>query len=462
MTVGHMIQLPDSYYLAVATFLILTIYGALRWKAAWSVPYIAVLFTVAAWYFVEPYYFPDFFYYLNSASVQACYDSVLIFYLAFALLAPISARWMGPTRSMGQVGEIFLPAHKVFITVAILWAALLSYGILRTNGDVLAALFPLDARRGVTMWQRSAGAGAGNTGFIVSTAGYLYNLCLAAFGLLYFLLPSGRWRLLALVLIVTSWPYAFLQGSRNVVLATVSPGIASYVLFSRQSFVTKVIVLIAMLAGLDFALKVIIHYRNIGFGDVNLTDLGEVQHEGLNMASELVYINEFLSNGTLQTDLGAGYLTEVANVVARFIWPDKPLIGIDYAIARGFSGGDSDIGVTATISTGLIGQGVLAFGAFLGPIWAAFLMSLYVGAIARFRAQRTPLRLALFLVGLGLTFSLGRDISLLVLWPLVFGYAGVRLVEWRTARTHTRARLAINSRVIPPRHQSEPMVAPKH
>ena len=35
----------------------------------------------------------------------------------------------------------------------------------------------------------------------------------------------------------------------------------------------------------------------------------------------------------------------------------------------------------------------------------------------------------LFMLGAGLTFNLGRDITLLVLWPVVFGYCFVRLAE---------------------------------
>ena len=33
------------------------------------------------------------------------------------------------------------------------------------------------------------------------------------------------------------------------------------------------------------------------------------------------------------------------------------------------------------------------------------------------------------MLGIGLTFNLGRDITLLVLWPVVFAYLFVRLTE---------------------------------
>jgi hypothetical protein len=45
------------------------------------------------------------------------------------------------------------------------------------------------------------------------------------------------------------------------------------------------------------------------------------------------------------------------NPIPRGLWKDKPLIGIDYAIARGqgWEAVDAQAGVGATISTGMIG-----------------------------------------------------------------------------------------------------------
>jgi hypothetical protein len=86
--------------------------------------------------------------------------------------------------------------------------------------------------------------------------------------------------------------------------------------------------------------------------------------------------------------------------------------------------------LNATISSGLIGQGILEFGPFLGPIASAILMALWVALLTRWWYQRASnLRLILFLVGMGVTFNLGRDITLLVLWPVIFGYLTVRIAE---------------------------------
>jgi predicted LPLAT superfamily acyltransferase len=49
--------------------------------------------------------------------------------------------------------------------------------------------------------------------------------------------------------------------------------------------------------------------------------------------------------------------------------------------------------------------------------------------------RKSLLRLGLFMLGAALTFNLGRDITLLVLWPVVFAYFFVRLIEmWATRR----------------------------
>jgi hypothetical protein len=131
-------------------------------------------------------------------------------------------------------------------------------------------------------------------------------------------------------------------------------------------------------------------------------------------------------------------------VVPRAIWPSKPLIGIDYAKWRGFESPDSELGVVATVSTGMIGGGVLNFGQILGPVAAGILMALWTGLLIRWWEQRKSLlRLVLFMLGAGLTFNLGRDISLLVLWPAIFAYFFVRLTEiWATRRFGRLSELA--------------------
>jgi MFS family permease len=126
------------------------------------------------------------------------------------------------------------------------------------------------------------------------------------------------------------------------------------------------------------------------------------------------------------------------------IWPSKPLIGIDYAKWRGFESEDGELGVNTTVSSGMIGGGVLNFGQILGPVAAGILMALWTGLLIRWWEQRKSLlRLVLFMLGVGLTFNLGRDISMLVLWPVIFAYFFVRLAEiWATKRFQQPPQLA--------------------
>jgi len=83
----------------------------------------------------------------------------------------------------------------------------------------------------------------------------------------------------------------------------------------------------------------------------------------------------------------------------------------------------------------------LNFGPIFGPVAAGIIMALWTGLLIRWWQQRDSLlRLMLFMLGTGLTFNLGRDITLLVLWPVVFSYCFVRLIEIWTAKQSRAAR----------------------
>jgi hypothetical protein len=188
-------------------------------------------------------------------------------------------------------------------------------------------------------------------------------------------------------------------------------------------------------------MKSIIAYRNIGFEflfdqkNQNIISLGTQKHLGLNMLEELCFINTFYQDKLFELRYGEGYITELANIIPRAIWPNKPLISIDYAILRGFGGNSNDIGVFATISTGFIGQGIINFGPYFGAIAPGLLLALWTGFLSRLWVQReSVLRRSLFLFGLGLTFNLGRDLTLLTLWPMIFGYLLVRFLELISAQ----------------------------
>jgi hypothetical protein len=167
-------------------------------------------------------------------------------------------------------------------------------------------------------------------------------------------------------------------------------------------------------------------------GGLDANKASSAHHEGLNMFEELCWVNNFIDGGDWHLQWGRGYFSEIVNPIPRTLWPDKPTIGIDYAIMRGQGMDDGQAGVGATLSTGMIGQGVLDFGQILGPAFAAFLMSIWVSILARLDLTGMKLgRLPLYGLGLILTFNLGRDITLLTLYTFIFGFGIIWLLEYR-------------------------------
>jgi hypothetical protein len=220
------------------------------------------------------------------------------------------------------------------------------------------------------------------------------------------------------------------------------PFIITYLFYGRHFLIIKLAILAVAFVCLDQGLRVVTAYRLSGFRELLASENPfEVIHEdlpqkGLNMIEELCFVNTYLGTGGGSPAYGARYLNELLNFIPRVIWPSKPLLGIDYAIWRGFESAEGDLGVNTTISSGMIGGGVLNFGKLLGPVAAGILMALWTGLLIRWWEQRQSLlRLMLFMLGAGLTFNLGRDISLLVLWPVIFAYFFVRLTEiWAMKR----------------------------
>jgi hypothetical protein len=152
---------------------------------------------------------------------------------------------------------------------------------------------------------------------------------------------------------------------------------------------------------------------------------GKAHHEGLNMFEELCWANTLIDADLYAPNWGSNYFANLVNPIPRGLWHDKPLIGFDYAMARGqaFTGED----MTATISSGLIGQGVCNFGTILGPPFAALLMSVWTALLARLDLRGGKLgNLGLYLLGMVETFNLGRDITFIALYPVIFGF----IVVW--------------------------------
>lgn len=445
-------RLPLEYWFCAIVLVLAGVFGVRLRREAWAAPFIAVLATITGWYMVEPVYFADFFYEFTPSASSSAFACVFIFLVSFVAVCPFVVKAFEPEARKSSDEMSLIQPEQFIPTIVGIWLVLLAFGISRMEGDVIGSLFPIEGRNGITMWQRSAGEDAGATGFLVSTANYVYSLVLSLFGLLLPFTRKPALRILLIACIVVSWPYAFLQGSRNVTLAVVVPALAAYLLIGRQRPAVKFFIAIVSFFALDFAMRTIILFRNVGFDVISFTEVEHAQHLGLNMASELIWIAGFVEDNVIEISYGMGYLKELVNVIPRAIWADKPLLGIEYAIARGFGGGQGDIGVFATLSSGVIGQGVLNFGTWFGPFFAALLMACWVGILTRLREQGGVARTALFLIGLGLTFNLGRDVTLLVLFPFVFGYIGVRILEARQKRREMQARVHDRAATVGLRH----------
>jgi hypothetical protein len=441
-----------TFYLAAVVLVVLTAESCIKLLNRDSSGItVAVYVTVFAWYFVDPFINPEQYDYLPSSSLGQSYGQVVLFLIGFRVFTPVAIRWILRWRSSG-VFDTRLTPEQMLIGAAVVWLVLFIIGIARMGGDVMGAVFPLDGRAGPTMWGRGAVESSASA-FLISFAGYVFNAVTAFLGVLVFFQRSIAWRLLAGAMFAITLPYFFLEGARSHFLAAVMPFILTYLFYGRHLLILKLVILAIAFFCLNEGFKFVTVFRLGGFREVLASEnpyelMGEDERPtGLNMIQELCFVNVYLDTGGGSPAYGVRYLNELLNFIPRAIWPSKPMIGIDYAKWRGFESVDSEegeLGVNTTVSAGMIGGGVLNFGQTLGPVAAGILMALWTGLLIRWWEQRKSLlRLVLFMLGVGLTFNLGRDISMLVIWPVIFAYFFVRLAEmWATRRFRELPQLA--------------------
>jgi len=421
------LEVPGSYYIAVAIGLFLSLEAASKLHRSWAIPALMVYLTTGMWYFTEVFYTPERLAIFSNSIIEQGYYQVCIFLIVFRCLLPNFSRSIG--RNSSQVASFnwfTLNPHRLLQILLIMWILLFIYGISRMNWDFIQALLPQGGRWSPKLWSRG---GVGNeTDFIVSAAGYIYALICAMFGVLIFFQRQPQAKVINLVMIIITWPAFYLSGTRNSFLAVAMPAYMTYILTSRQKWWVKAAISAGIFVLINYLMLIAISFRNTGidaYFEGAATLNSETKHQGLNMAEELFYINRFYEQKQLTLQYGLDYLAEALNLIPRFLFPDKPLIGHEYNLLRNPSSG-----IQATISAGFIGRGVMNFGPWFGPVVPAILMGLWASFLARLWNQRASiLRLGLFLIGLGITPNLGRDITLLVLWPMVFGYVIVRFLE---------------------------------
>jgi hypothetical protein len=440
--------LPLPFWLVLVA---LVFFGLKAWRlvnTGLGLPMLAVLLTVTTWYVGDVLY-NDYSSYLvetDKASLETAWWEVLLFVCVFGLLAPgihrsFNRRYLGrPSRMVAMVRHGGLNSakfqnqiDKACWLLALLWLAMMITALIRTDFDFKGLFLPFLGEKD-DPWGRGR-VGGSALDAVLALASYCQIALAATFGVIAALSCRPRTLVLAILICLLTLPGYIFDRARSYMLATLLPGFLSLVFLRiRANVFVRVAILAVGFFVLEGWFKYVIEYRAAGsiaaifHAKIDFLDEDPEagKHYGLNMFEELGYINFFIKDGSYRPNWGERYFAELVNPIPRALWPGKPLIGIDYAIARGLSyddAGDSDAGVGGTVSTGMIGQGVVNFGGILGPVAAALLMSLWVAILARQDLLGAePGRLFLYVLGLVLTFNMGRDITLLVLYPFCFGY----------------------------------------
>lgn len=455
--------MPLSFYLACFA---LGVAGLWCWRGrygGWGLPACMVLATVSVWYVGDVFY-NDLDVYLETigqASIEAAWWQVLCFVVAFGVLVQpvhrlVNGRLREKTsqtmayletdvlRTLGLQSRIDVLGRALLVA----WLGLTAIGLLRVEGDAVGLFAPYLGEKS-DPWGR--GQIGGGFSALISLAGYLQLFLTASFGVLAALAINRRTRNMALLVCFLAMPFYVFDRTRNTMLAAVFPGVLAFVFFRlRSGLLTKGLVLVGGFLVVDFWFSIVMANRSGTDFDIqgalagqsNRADEANVRHEGLNMLEELAWIDHFMETGAYVPNMGQRYFAEFVNPVPRALWKNKPKIGLDYAVARGQSASGPDGEVTATISTGMIGQGVVNFGKILGPMAAAVLMALWVALLARQDLLGTePARMILYGVGFILTFNMGRDITLLVIYPFLFGLGLFQLWQYFQKSRQTKKTL---------------------
>ncbi|MBP6602449.1 MAG: hypothetical protein KA250_11630 [Verrucomicrobiales bacterium] len=440
-----------------AAFLLTIGTGAWFWKQlqiGYGLPGLAVLGTVFIWYFGDAIYNDYSLMKLKfgDETLAAAWWEVALFVTSFTFFVPHVHR--GMNRKLKQKRSEILrfaagreiesrafqqSIDRFLVALVVAWIPLMALAMLRTNFDYVGLFFPWLGHK-AEPWGRDRIGGGIDA--ILSLSSYVQVFLTASFGVIAAVSRNRKTRFIALLICSIALPYFLFDRTRNTMLSTVLPGLLAWVFLGlRGNVIVRFAILAAAFLALESWLSLVMKARGEGKSvasafetTVDSPDGAPAEeadeknagnkHLGLNMFEELAWINSFIERGTYTPNGGERYFAELVNPVPRSLWPGKPLIGIDYARARGFAGGGaSSAGVVASVSTGMIGQGLTNFGRFFGPIAAALIMAIWVGILARqdLSARNDPGRLLLYSLGLVLTFNLGRDVTLLVLYPFLFG-----------------------------------------
>jgi hypothetical protein len=440
--------LPLPFYLCCLAAAVLGIRAWIGRTEGWGIPMGVVVATVSAWYIGDPLYnnYDEYVQIQGPESLTNAWWEVLLFFIGLGVLVPVINRKING--DLEPRSQIFLMMrnltidtdwfqNQVTLIAKLLigpWIMLMTLALVRTDFDVVGLFLPY---LGVKAEPWARGRLGGGIDAIYSLAMYVQIMLTALFGVVLALSKRSSTMMMAGVIYFLSAPFFIFDRTRNSMLAILLPGFMAFItLRMRGGMIIRLAVVVVSFLMLDAWFKFVLEQRGKGANvaaafhkessEKDDESIKPKKHDGFNMLEELGYINYFITNGSYKVNWGGRYFAELVNPIPRVLWPGKPLIGIDYAIARGMAYGSLDAssgGVAASISTGMIGQGVVNFGRVLGPIAASLLMAIWVAVLARQDLKGHDIgHILLYAIGLVLTFNLGRDITLLVLYPFVFGW----------------------------------------
>jgi hypothetical protein len=437
--------MPAAFWIVIAL-----LGGGLYWSVGniprgIGIPAATVIVTIAVWYVGDAIYndYRDWHMMLFRKEILTkAWWQVAWFLATFLLLTPlmhnlINRPWLDRTSQALSMfrGGVQSPKFQrgltiTFCAVSGVWVCLVVGAVYRFQGKVLYYFFPyLGGYAGP--WATIGVAGSGKDSFL-ALANYLQLMVGAIFGVVAALSTDARVRTLAALGVWLTWPYYIFDRTRKSILAIVAPGALAWVFLRlRAGMLMKTAALIAIFLLTSAWFGFVIAHRSDtmimgafmeeGF---DLSKSSHEKHQGLNMYEELAWIVLLTSDGSYSPNWGQNYFANLVNPIPRSLWPGKPTIGLDYAIARGQGGAENVAGVYSTVSNGVIGQGLANFGLYLGPAFAAMLASLWACCLARLDLNGQKIGyLPLYGLGLILTFNMGRDITFLELYPFIFGYA---------------------------------------
>jgi len=449
-----LLNMPLSFWTVLVILMIGILFALEKIRGGIGLPMLAVLATAAVWYLVDMFY-NGYDYYSQTFTqdiLSNAWWQVALFLAVFLLLAPELHKVFND-RYLSQPSSAYLLAREgvnnprlqerlipLFKLAFFIWGALAVIAAFRLHADVIYYFFPFLGFKW-DPWGRSR-LGSSGVDALFSIAFNLQIFATACFGISAALITNARFRMLALVACCASMPYFIFDRTRNVMLSSMLPGILSWVVFRiRGTLFKKVLILSFFFLLTNFWFGFVLASRVSGTITDALQQKGldiaadsAVHHQGLNMFEELCWINTLTGNGSFRPAFGALYFGELVSPIPRALWPGKPAGNLDYSIARGQFGANYSVG--ASISTGMIGQGVVSFGPILGPSFAAFLMSVWAVILARLDLRGRDF--VLYGFGLILTFNLGRDITTITLYTFIFGSLAVwcmnRVSKWLQTR----------------------------